>query len=122
MANFGGNSIFGSAVAMATADIPRVTQVNSFFGINGLETLDGGFRGRVTRARGVLYGPSALGLASAENSFRSFHDGVARTLVDNLGMIWTNVRLVSFQPLGRVRQSPNGTYFRAYQAQFHHLT
>lgn len=121
MANYGGNAIFGSAVVMTTADIQRQSQVNSFFGINGLETLDGGFRGRVTKVRGVLYGTSALGLASAENSFRSYHDGATRTLVDSLGMIWTNVRLTSFQPLGRVRQSPNGTFFRAYQAQFLHL-
>ena len=121
MASFGGISIFGSAVVMATADVPRESQTNSFFGINGLETLDGGFRGRVTRVRGVLHGPSALGLAGAENSFRASHDGVTRTLVDNLGMVWGNVRLTSFQPLGRVRQSPDGTYFRAYQAQFLHL-
>ncbi len=122
MPNFGGISIFGSAVSMATADVARQSQVNSFFGINGLETLDGGFRGRVTKVRGVLSGSSSLGLAAAENLFRSYNDGVARTLVDNLGMVWTNVRLMGFQPHGRVRQSPNGTYFRTYQAQFLHLT
>lgn len=121
MPNYGGIQIFGAAVSMATADHARQSQVNSFFGINGLETLDGGFRGRVTKVRGVLHGPSALGLASAENLFRSFNDGVTRILVDNLGMIWTNVRLTGFQPHGRVRQSPDGTYFRAYQAQFLHL-
>ena len=122
MPNYGGISIFGSAVSMATADNARQSQVNSFFGVNGLEALDGGFRGRVTKVRGVLDGPSALGLAAAENLFRSYNDGVTRTLVDNLGMVWSNVRLLGFQPHGRVRQSPNGTYFRAYQAQFLHLT
>ena len=121
MPNFGGMTIFGSAVSMATSDIARQSQVNSFFGINGLETLDGGFRGRVTRVRGVLSGTSALGLAGAENLFRSYNDGMTRTLVDNLGMVWTNVRLTAFQPHGRIRQSPNGTFFRAYQAQFLHL-
>ena len=122
MPNYGGVAIFGSAVSMATADITRQSQVNSFFGINGVETLDGGFRGRVTRTRGVLHGPSSLGLAAAENLFRSYNDGVTRTLVDNMGTAWTNVRLMSFQPHGRARQSPDGTYFRAYQAQFFHLT
>ena len=121
MPNYGGLTIFGSAVAMATADVPRQSQVNSYFGINGLETLDGGFRGRLTKVRGVLHGASALDLAAAENLFRSLNDGLTRTLVDNLGLIWLNVRLSTFQPLGRVRQSPNGTYFRAYQAQFFHL-
>lgn len=121
MANFGGNAIFGAAVSMATADVARQSQVNSFFGINGLEMLDGGARGRVTRVRGVLHGPSALGLAAAENLFRSLDDGATRTLVDNLGMAWSNVRMQGFQPVGRVRQAPDGTHFRAYRAQFLHL-
>ena len=121
MPSFGGITIFGAAVSMATADITRQSQVNSFFGINGLELLDGGFRGRVTKVRGVLYGASTLGLAGAENLFRSLNDGATRTLVDSLGMAWTNVRMQSFQPHGRVRQAPNGTFFRAYQAQFLHL-
>ena len=121
MPSYGGLAIFGSAVAMATADAPRQNQLNSFFGVNGLESLDGGSRGRVTRVRGVLHGASALGLASAENLFRSLDDGVARILIDTLETTWAGVRLTAFRPQGRVRQSPNGTYFRAYQAQFTHL-
>jgi hypothetical protein len=122
MASYGGVAIFGSSVSMTTSDYPRETQVNSFFGINGLESLDGGFRGRVTKAQGVLSGQSAIILASAEGLFRSYNDGVVRILVDNLGTVWPNVRLLTFQPLGRVRQSADGTYFRAYQAQFLHMT
>ena len=121
MASYGGVAIFGTAVTMSTADLPRESQVNSFFGVNGLELLDGGFRGRVTRVRGVLYGQSAYFLAAAEGLFRSYNDGVARTLVDNLGSVWPSVRLLTFQPRGRVRQSADGVYFRAYQAQFLHL-
>jgi hypothetical protein len=121
MASYGGMGIFGAAVSMTTSDNPRACQVNSFFGINGLETLDGGFRGRITRVRGVLYGQSALFLASAEGLVRSYNDGVARPLVDNLGTIWPNVRLLRFQPIGRVRQSSDGRFLRAYQALFLHL-
>jgi hypothetical protein len=106
---------------MSTSDNPRQCQVNSFFGINGLETLDGGFRGRITRAHGVLYGQSALLLASAEGLFRSYNDGIARVMVDNLGTVWPNVKLWKFQPIGRIRQSADGTFFRAYQALFLHL-
>ena len=122
MASYAGVPIFGVAVSMSTADNPRDSQVNAFFGVNGVECLDGGFRGRVTRVRGVLYGQSSLLLASAEGLFRSYNDGVARVLVDNLGTVWGNVRLLSFMPYGRIRQSPDGTYFRAYQAQFLHLS
>lgn len=121
MASYDGVGIFGSAVSMTTSDYPRGAQVNSYFGVNGLESLDGGFRGRITRVQGVLHGQSALLLASAEGLFRSYNDGLARVMVDNLGTAWSNVRLLSFQPQGRVRQSADGTYFRAYQAQFLHL-
>jgi hypothetical protein len=121
MASYGGIPMFGAGVSMTTSDYPRECQINSFFGINGIESLDGGFRGRITRAHGVLYGESAFGLGAAEGLFRSYNDGVARTLVDNLGTVWQNVRLLRFQPEGRVRQSADGTFFRAYQAQFLHL-
>ncbi len=121
MASYGGLGIFGAAVTMTTSDNPRETQVNSYFGINGIETLDGGFRGRITHARGVLFGASALLLATAEGRFRSYNDGITRLLIDNMGTAWPNVRLLRFQPQGRARQSADGTYFRAYQAQFLHL-
>jgi hypothetical protein len=121
MATYNGFAIFGSAVSMSTADNTRESQTNTFFGLSGLETLDGGFRGRLTRVRGVLSGISALGLAEAEGLFRSYNDGVARLLVDTSGTAWPNVKLRTFQPQGRVRQSINGTFFRAYQATFQHL-
>ena len=121
MPSFGGENIFGTAVAMRTADNPRERQINSFFGIGGLETLDGGARGRYTEVTGVLLGTPATGLAGAEALFRSFNDGVARTLVDSSGTVWTNVRLDSFQPGGRVKRSPYGYFFRPYRARFLHL-
>ncbi len=121
MPSYGGTPIFGAAVSMTTADNPRECQVNSFFGVNGLEALDGGFRGRITRVRGVLSGSSSLSLAASEGLFRTYNDGLARILVDNLGAVWPSVRLLSFQPYGRARQSADGTFFRAYLAQFLHL-
>lgn len=121
MASYGGAVIFGTSVSMVTADNPREKQLNSFFGLSGLEALDGGFRGRVTFATGLLYGASAASLAAAESQFRSFNDGVTRPLVDTLGTTWLNVRMDSFQPQGRVRQSPAGILFRAYKARFLHL-
>ena len=121
MALFGGVNIFGTAVSMATADNPREKQINAYFGLSGLESLDGGLRGRVTNVTGLLYGESPLLLAGVEAHFRSFNDGQARILVDTLGTPWPNVRLESFQPQGRVRQSPSGVLFRTYQARFLHL-
>ncbi len=122
MASYGGASIFGTSLSMTTAQPPREAQINAFFGVNGLECLDGGARGRVTFARGLLIGNSALELNLAENLFRSFHDGQARILVDNIGNTWPDVRMLAFLPLGRVRQSPSGVFFRPYVARFLHLS
>ena len=58
MPSYGGVNIFGTAVTMSTADHPRESQVNSYFGLSGLEMLDGGSRGRVTEAGGLLFGPT----------------------------------------------------------------
>ena len=96
MASYGGASIFGTSLSMATAQTPREAQINAFFGVNGLECLDGGARGRVTFARGLLVGNSALELNLAENLFRSYHDGQGRILVDNIGNTWPDVRMLAF--------------------------
>lgn len=121
MASFGGTIIFGTAITMSTVDNPREKQLNAFFGLSGLESLDGGSRGRVTHVSGLLFGNSPLLLAGAESLFRSFNDGAVHPLVDTLGVAWSNVRLESFQPQGRIRQSPGGVLFRAYTARFLHL-
>ena len=121
MPSFGGVNIFGTAVTMTTTDNPRENQLNAFFGLNGLESLDGGLRGRVTNVSGLIYSTPSATLGSLEFLFRSYNDGVARVLVDTLGTSWMNVRLESFTPIGRVRQSPFGILFRSYQARFLHL-
>jgi hypothetical protein len=121
MASFGGANIFGTAVVMVTADNPREKQLNAFFGLSGLESLDGGSRGRVTRVTGLISGTTPLELAAAESAFRSNNDGKARTLVDTLGVSWPNVRLEAFEPHGRIRRSLWGAMFRSYQARFLHL-
>lgn len=121
MPAFGGTNIFGTAVSMTTADNPREKQLNAYFGLSGLESLDGGSRGRFTHATGLLLGGSPAALATSEALFRSFNDGIARPLVDTLGVAWPSVRLESFQPQGRVRQSPGGVMFRTYKARFLHL-
>ncbi|GAC1463667.1 MAG: hypothetical protein NVSMB9_01380 [Isosphaeraceae bacterium] len=106
---------------MTTADNPREKQLNAYFGLSGLEALDGGSRGRVTHVTGLLYGVSPSALAATEGLFRSFNDGVTRPLTDTLGLSWPNVRLDSFQPQGCIRRSPSGALFRTYKARFLHL-
>jgi hypothetical protein len=93
----------------------------SYFGLNNVEKVDGGFRGRITSVTGFLAGESLLTLANLENSFRALSDGQARDLTDCLGTVWSNVTLESFQPTGRLRHSSQGLFLRSYKAIFMHL-
>ena len=47
-------------------------------------------------------------LALAESTFLGFQDGVTRTPTDTLGRSWGNVVLDTYQPKGRIRQTPSG--------------
>lgn len=121
-ATFGGVAIFGTAVRMETGQQPREAQVNAYFGLSGLERLDGGSRGLHTSVTGLLIADEAAGLAAAEALFRSFNDGKARLLVDTLGAVWPNVVYHEFRPHGKVGRTADGRCFRSYQATFFHLT
>ena len=122
MASYGGVNLFGTSVSFSTLDRPRQIQANSYFGVDGVESLDGGSRGRSTVVSGVLFAPSPAGLASTESAFRNYSDGMSRDLIDGFGSLWPNVLLESFQPQGRARRTPDGIYFRPYRARFFHLT
>lgn len=122
MPTLDGYSVFGWNVSMQTVDNPRAQQLNSYFGLSGLESLDGGLRGRYTNVSGKLYGTTAAYLASAEETLRAFNDGLTHTLVDTYGLIWLNVKLETFEPQGRVQvYAGNGIYWRPYAARFLHL-
>jgi hypothetical protein len=119
--SFGGVALFGNVDAMPTSDNPRDRQINAYNGLNGLEVLDGGGRGRVTNVSGRLYGAGLSGLAAAISLFRSFHDGGAYVLVDTAGNSWPVVRLERFEPAGRIRQDANETCWQDYTAEFLHV-
>lgn len=122
MATFGGSDIFGRAVTIVTEDLQLDRQENAFCGLNGVESLTIGERGLFSTATGLLVGSTSGDLAAAENTFRTYRDGIARTLVDTFGNSWSNVILEAFAPQGRVRQDAYHGYFRTYTARFRHLT
>ena len=105
MPSFGGVNIFGTAVTMSTADHPREKQVNSFFGVSGLETLDGGMRGRTTTVSGVLSGQLGGGPRGRGGDLPFVQRRRRADPGRHFGTAWASVRLESFQPTGRVRQS-----------------
>lgn len=119
---YDGFPMFGIAVQMVTADNPRAEQRNAFTAVNGVESLDLGHRGKVTKVVGRHFGPSAAQLFNSQQFFRSYLDGRVRLLVDSFGFAWTNVKLDSFEPTGRIQQDPDLGYTQRYQAIFVHLT
>ena len=70
---------------------PNVQQLNEFFGVNGVQTLFGGVRGRTFLISGVLVGDFVTDINNAEALLLSYADGLPHTLVDNRGRVWSNV-------------------------------
>ena len=127
MPSFNGTAIFGAQISMSLVETGRETQENTYFGIDGTETLDAGFRHHRTVVRGRLYGFKAAGglsdLISAIILFRSYIDGNAYTLVDNLGLTWQNVKLESFTLDAQTGIMQSGDqWFQSYVAMFKHLS
>jgi hypothetical protein len=91
MATLDGSPIFGIAVNVLHSPHPNVQQMNEFFGVNGVQTLFGGARGRTFMISGVLVGDDISAINSAEAILLSFADGLPHTLVDNRGRVWQNV-------------------------------
>lgn len=122
-ATYDGSPIFGLAVRMKTTVNPAADQVNSFFGIGGMESLFGGTRGRVTLVEGVLWGADVPSLAALEENFISYNDGLARVLVDTRGVTYDQVKFGAFEPVSEriLQDSATGRYFRQYRASFTHL-
>jgi len=88
---FGGAAIFG--VATSVSHVPNATaaQEAAFFGIQGVQSLFGGTRGRAFEVSGVLSGDSPAGCVAAEILLLSYADGIARTLIDTTGTAWPSV-------------------------------
>lgn len=121
MATFGGASIFGRAVKVSTVRDPVERQENGYSGLNGVESLSLGSRGGMTTVIGLLTGAATSDLEAAEETIRSYNDGIARTLVDSYGISWVYVVLVDYQPQGRIVRDPYRGYCRPYVARFRHL-
>lgn len=118
-----GNLAFGVATTCVVADNPRAAQQNTYPGVNGVEELDQGSRGRLITISGRLLGGNGAALQAAEDNLRSYNDGAAHTITDNFGGTWSNAKFEGFEPQGRIEASSdlNGTgfvYHRRYVAKF----
>jgi len=91
LATLDGDLVFGYASNVNHNPKPNAQQMNTFFGVNGEQTLAGGTRGRTFQISGVFVGSSLEEIAAAEAGLLRYADGQTHTLVDNLGRSWQNV-------------------------------
>jgi hypothetical protein len=91
MATIDGSPVLGLAVHVQHNPQPNAQQMNEFFGINGIQTLFGGQRGRTLLVSGVLVGNTVDDINASEAALLNFADGLPHTLVDDRGRTFQNV-------------------------------
>lgn len=101
-----GENLFGVALEFRHLPAASALQINTFFGVAGTQSIDGGTRGRVFEIRGLFYGPSVASVWDAVNTLESYADGTPRTLAvsypDGGTFSWVNVVYANeWQPIGR---------------------
>ena len=116
-ASYGGSAIFGRSVAITHVPNPSAVQYSTFFGTGGVYSLYGGSRGRTFAVRGCLYGTDFPSLQAAVDRFQSYDDGIARTLVDTIGVAWPQVVYKAFEPAGPYQYGHGGVLL-PYRALF----
>lgn len=119
---FDGVPIFGAICVVRTDGFSRGQQITATFGLDGLGAQDAGDRGGTTVIVGTLVGDGLTGLAAAEALIRSYADGQPHTLTDSTGTTWQDVILRTYQPLGRLRQTPDYHLLRDYKCTLLHLS
>jgi len=119
---YGGSAIFGPAAQIVMAVQPNAVELITYFGVDGVQQLDGGTRGRTLTVTGVLVDATPAAIIADGQLFESFADGVSRTLVDSTGTAWPNVVFRNeFQWTGPFMPTVGG-WCRQYSATFHGLT
>jgi len=118
--SLGGFTIFGRSIRMRTVKDASAEQINHFFGLQGVERIHGGIVGRITLVQGVLAGVTDVNLIAARVLIESYDDGVARVLIDTIGIPWANVIFNQFEPGERILKDNRGHYL-PYRAILRHL-
>lgn len=121
---YDGFEIFGTAVSVRHQPNPTAQQINAFFGIQGVQAVFGGARGRAFFISGLLAADDPLSLRGSHALLLSYADGVPRVLVDAYGYAWPNVIFKGEFQEGRLYFNPNGLggVCQDYKAVFYGLT
>jgi hypothetical protein len=90
-ASLDGSPVFGSAVQIQETPADIAVQLNTYFGVDGQQSLFGGQRGRSFSVRGIFLASSPLQVEQLKQQLLSFSDGLTHTLIDTFGNEWVNV-------------------------------
>jgi hypothetical protein len=91
MALLDGNPVFGLANQVVHRPHANAHQINTFFGINGEQSVFGGTRGRIFQISGVFVAGDLPELNAVEAALLSYADGNTHTLTDDRFRVWSNV-------------------------------
>ena|ERR1044072_694328 len=116
MPTFDGVNIFGYEVVATVDNLPRAAVQESWFGIDGIAEIDGGFRGRIATIQGKLQAPSPSDLGSMFAFAQSYHDGKQYTLALDDGRFFT-AKMLGFHPHpGRSEANVASNQYQHYYA------
>lgn len=122
LASFNNTDLFGVGVQTRGPSYnPRRAQSNTYPGVNGIEELEMGDDGMFTTVTGMLVGETLSDLNTQRIVLMSYYDGNTYQLVDNYGLTWNNVKMVSLEWPERGKLTPAG-WIAEYSARFKHLT
>ncbi|WP_165072129.1 hypothetical protein [Paludisphaera rhizosphaerae] len=122
IAYYDGFPLFGSAVCCRMVPDANAGQAAAYFGIPGVQSIDGGGRGRAFFISGVFTGATTLDIRAAEAALDSYGDGRPRVLIDTFGTSWANVIYKrEYQPGNRLLFLPDGGYALDFKCIFRGL-
>lgn len=121
-AHLGGIEIFGRSVRSRRIDVPRIKQVNHYFGVNGNEVLDGGSQGFKTEVSGILDCQDQTTLSALLTSIETLKAYPGHhAFVDSSGRQYDRVRLETFEPTSEVMAEVGSTRrLLRYMCVLHH--
>ena len=96
IASFAGVFLFGDAVKMARVPNPRSRQINEYFGLNGVEMLDGGSARRLHESHGVALRHRSARLGGGRSDLRRLSKRRRRHPGRHLGKLLVASRPRSF--------------------------
>lgn len=86
-----GNPVFGITTHVRQNSNPSAAMIMAYFGIDGIQWMSGGSRGRTFFVDGMFVGQLPSDCVALEVALESIDDGNPHQLIDTTGSVWDNV-------------------------------